>query len=59
MNDQEARDFGISTDRVCLEIEHVFYDADDALRHTVTIDCSGHPYVTRHVPTPEKLVRRE
>jgi hypothetical protein len=22
-------DFGISTDRVCLEFEHVFYDADD------------------------------
>jgi hypothetical protein len=25
VNDQEARDFGISTDRACLEIEHTFY----------------------------------
>ena len=44
MNDQEGQDFGISTDRVCVEIEHVVYDAgDDALRHTVTIHYSGHP----------------
>lgn len=60
VNDQEAADFGISTDRVCLEIEHIFYDAeDDVLRHTVTVDYSGQPYVTRHVPTPEELARRE
>ncbi|MEU8489274.1 hypothetical protein [Streptomyces sp. NPDC048641] len=60
VNDQEAEDFGISTDRVCLEIEHIFYDAeDDVLRHTVTVDYSGQPYVTRHVPTPEELARRE
>ena len=44
MNDQEAQDFGICTDRVCVEIEHVVYDADDdALRHMVTVDYSGHP----------------
>ncbi|MFH8993357.1 hypothetical protein [Streptomyces sp. NPDC017940] len=60
VNDQEARDFGIFTDRVCLEIEHIYYDAeDDVLRHTVTVDYSGQPYVTRHVPTPEELARRE
>ncbi|MZF88244.1 hypothetical protein [Streptomyces sp. SID5643] len=60
VTEQEARDFGISTDRVCLEIEHVFYDADDdVLRHTITVDFSGQPYVTRHVPTPEELARRE
>ncbi|MGW1658432.1 hypothetical protein [Streptomyces atratus] len=62
VNDQEAHDFGISTDRVCLEIEHIFYDADDdddVLRHTVTVDYSGHSYVTRHRPTPEELARRE
>jgi hypothetical protein len=29
VSDQEARDFGISTGRVCLEIEQSFYDADD------------------------------
>ncbi|MFJ2915069.1 hypothetical protein ACIO8F_38035 [Streptomyces sp. NPDC087228] len=56
MNDQEARDFGISTDRACLEIEHLFYDI---LRHTITVNLSGQPYVTRHVPTPEELARRE
>ncbi|MDX3697779.1 hypothetical protein PV726_48010 [Streptomyces europaeiscabiei] len=27
VSDQEAEDFGISTERACLEIEHVFYDA--------------------------------
>ncbi|MEE1943090.1 hypothetical protein V1L54_27415 [Streptomyces sp. TRM 70361] len=60
VNEQEARDFGISTDRVCLEIEHVFYDVeDDVLRQTVTVDYSGQPYVTRHVPAPEELARRE
>ncbi|MFB8443598.1 hypothetical protein ACFC7A_31590 [Streptomyces niveus] len=60
VNDQEAHDFGISTDRVCLEIEQIFYDADDdVLRHTVTVDFSGTPYVTRRVPTPEELARRE
>lgn len=52
VNSQEAHDFGISTDRVCLEIEHIFFDAaDDVLRHTITVDYSGQPYVTRHVPT--------
>ncbi len=36
--------YGISADRVCLEIEHIFYDAaDDVPRHTATVDCSGHP----------------
>ncbi|MGZ0200542.1 hypothetical protein ACNFR7_10190 [Streptomyces sp. RM1] len=25
----------------------------------VTVDFSGQPYVTRHVPTPEELARRE
>jgi hypothetical protein len=45
VSDQEARDFGISTDRVCLD--------------TVTVDFSGQPYLTRHVPTPEELARRE
>ncbi|MFM9457958.1 hypothetical protein [Streptomyces europaeiscabiei] len=60
VNDQEARDFGISTERICMEIEHVFYDADDdVLRHTVTVDYSGHPYVTRYQPAPEDLARRE
>ncbi|WP_405392433.1 hypothetical protein OG596_34255 [Streptomyces sp. NBC_01102] len=60
VNDQEAHDFGISTDRLCLEIQHVFYDADDdVLRHTVTVDYSGQPYITRHVPTPEELARHE
>ncbi|MFE7355587.1 hypothetical protein ACFU8Q_20915 [Streptomyces sp. NPDC057543] len=39
--DQSAKctvTYGISTDRVCLEIEHIFYDAadDDVPRHTVT-----------------------
>ncbi|MEU1091468.1 hypothetical protein ACFYPN_31950 [Streptomyces sp. NPDC005576] len=60
MDDQEDRDYRISTIRVCLEIEHIFYDADadaDVLRHTVTVDFSGHPYITRHRPTP--LARRE
>ncbi|CAL9297263.1 hypothetical protein ACFT1B_15880 [Streptomyces griseoincarnatus] len=52
VSEQEARDFGISADRVCLEIEQIFHDADDdVLRHTVTVDFSGQPYVTRHVPT--------
>ncbi|MFC5657688.1 hypothetical protein [Streptomyces nogalater] len=60
VNDQEARDFGISTDRACLEIEQIFYDADDdVLRHTITVDYSGQPYVTWHVPTAEELARRE
>lgn len=55
-----ARAFGISTDRACLEIEQIFYDADDdVLRHTITVDYSGQPHVTRHVPTPEELARRE
>ncbi len=47
VNDQEARDFGIST------------ADDDVLRHTITVDFSGQPYVTRHVPAPEELARRE
>jgi len=29
VNAQEAQDFGISTERPCLVIEQVFYDADD------------------------------
>ncbi|MFD7102796.1 hypothetical protein [Streptomyces celluloflavus] len=46
VNDQEAQDFGISTERARLEIEHAFYDAeDDVLRRTVTADYSGQPYV--------------
>ncbi|MFE9334823.1 hypothetical protein [Streptomyces sp. NPDC006925] len=60
VNDQEARDFGISTDRACLEIEQIFYDADDdVLRHTVTVDYSGQSHVIRYVPTPEELALRE
>ncbi|WP_111340011.1 UTRA domain-containing protein [Streptomyces sp. AC1-42W] len=60
VNEQEAHDFGISTDRACLEIEQIFYDADDdVLRHTITVDYSGQPHVTRHVPTAEELARRE
>ncbi|MEU8672727.1 hypothetical protein AB0C71_38205 [Streptomyces anulatus] len=60
VNDQEAHHFGISTDRLCLEIQHIFYDADDdVLRHMVTVDYSAQPYVTRHVPTPEELARHE
>ncbi|MFG3105101.1 hypothetical protein ACGFZL_31925 [Streptomyces sp. NPDC048182] len=57
VNDQEARDFGISTERACLEIEQIFYDADDdvVLRHTITVDFSGTPYV----PSPEELARLE
>ncbi|MER8087855.1 hypothetical protein ACFVZR_37940 [Streptomyces sp. NPDC058316] len=36
------------------------YDAEgDVLRHKVTVDFSGASYVTRHVPTPEELARRE
>ncbi|MCX4851733.1 hypothetical protein [Streptomyces sp. NBC_00893] len=59
VNDQEALDFGISTDRTCLEIQHIFYDADaDVLRHTVTVDYSGRPYVTRYEPTPKELALR-
>ncbi len=43
-----------------VEVEHIFYDADDdVLRHTITVDYSGHPYVTRHRPTPEDLARHE
>ncbi|WP_329028409.1 hypothetical protein [Streptomyces sp. NBC_00690] len=60
VNAEEAEDFGISTDRLCLVINHIFYDADDdVLRHTVTVDYSGHPYVTRGEPTPEDMARRE
>ncbi|MGJ5763126.1 hypothetical protein [Streptomyces galbus] len=41
-------------------VEQIFYDAeDDVLRHTITLDYSGQPYVTRHVPTAEELARRE
>lgn len=57
-NAMEARNFGISTDRACLEIEHVLYDAA-VLRHTITVDFSGQPCVIRHVPTPEELARPE
>ncbi|MFB8037085.1 hypothetical protein ACFC5Z_29975 [Streptomyces sp. NPDC056004] len=60
VNDQEALDFGISTDRTCLEVQHIFYDADDdVLRHTMTVDYSGRPYVTRYEPTPEEFALRE
>ncbi|MFG2221033.1 MULTISPECIES: hypothetical protein [unclassified Streptomyces] len=53
-------DFGISTDRTCLEIQNIFYDADDdVLRHTVTVDYSGRPYVTRYEPTLEEMALRE
>ncbi|MGQ4725447.1 hypothetical protein [Streptomyces sp. E2N171] len=42
VSEQEARDFGISADRVCLEIEQIFHDADDdVLRHTVTVDSAA------------------
>ncbi|WP_331751632.1 hypothetical protein OG215_40720 (plasmid) [Streptomyces globisporus] len=33
-----------------LVIERIFYAAGDVLRHTVTVDYSGQPYVTRHFP---------
>ncbi|WP_333745883.1 hypothetical protein [Streptomyces sp. IBSBF 2950] len=60
VNAQEARDFGISTERHCLVIEQVFYDADDdVLQHTVTVNYSGHPHEIRYQPTPEDLARRE
>ncbi|MFH8470373.1 UTRA domain-containing protein [Streptomyces sp. NPDC017991] len=60
VSDQEAQDFGISTDRACLVIEQVFYDAeDDVLQHTVTVNYSGHPHEIRYQPTPEDLARRE
>ncbi|MFE9016701.1 hypothetical protein [Streptomyces cyaneofuscatus] len=60
VNDQWAYDFGISTDRLCLKVQHVFYDADaDVLRHTVIVDYSNQPCVTRHVPTPDELARLE
>ncbi|MFF0171239.1 hypothetical protein [Streptomyces prasinus] len=60
VSEQQASDFGISTDRVCLEIEHVFYDADeDVLRHTVTVNYSGHPCTTWYQSTPEDLARCE
>lgn len=39
-------------------IEHIFYDGD-VLLPTIAVDFSSHPYVTRHVPTPEELARRE
>ncbi|WP_018569518.1 GntR family transcriptional regulator [Streptomyces sp. PsTaAH-124] len=59
VNGQEARDFGISTDRVCLETEQTFYDAEgDVLRHTVTVDFIGQPHVTRHAPGPDELAHR-
>lgn len=61
VHDQEARDFTLSTDRACLKIEQIFYDADDdVLRHTITVDYSGLPHATRYVPHPRgALVRRE
>ncbi|MFI1606965.1 hypothetical protein ACH4YN_33270 [Streptomyces griseofuscus] len=60
VSEQEARDFRISTDRMRPGIEHIFYDADDdVLRHTIAVDFTGQLYVTRHVPTPEDLARRE
>ncbi|WP_030267664.1 hypothetical protein [Streptomyces violens] len=59
VNDQEAQDFGVSTDRVCLEVEQIFYDADNVLRHTITVDYSGQPYITHSQPTPVGLARRK
>lgn len=60
VNAQEAQDFGISTERPCLVIEQVFYDAeDDVLQHTVTVNYSGHPHVIRFQPSPEDLAQRE
>ncbi|MGX1913547.1 UTRA domain-containing protein [Streptomyces phaeochromogenes] len=60
VNAQEAQDFGISTERACLVIEQVFYDAeDDVLQHTVTVNYSGHPHEVRYQPTPEDLAQRE
>jgi hypothetical protein len=57
---QEAEDFGISTERACLVIEQVFYDAeDDVLQHTVTVNYSGHPHEIRYQPAPEELAGRE
>ncbi|MFH8437498.1 hypothetical protein ACH4A3_20000 [Streptomyces sp. NPDC018007] len=54
MNDQEVHDFGISTDWLCPEIQHVLYDADDVLRHGPR-RLQRPPHVTRHRPTPEEL----
>ena len=60
VNAQEAQDFGISTERPCLVIEQVFYDAEDnVLQHTVTVNYNGHPHVTRHRLSAEELARRE
>lgn len=60
VSDQEARDFGISTERACLVVEQVFYDAeDDVLQHTVTVNYSGHPHEIRYQPTPKELAQRE
>lgn len=60
VNAEEARDFGISTERSCLVIEQVFYDAeDDVLQHTVTVNYSGHPHEIRYQPTAEDLAQRE
>jgi hypothetical protein len=60
VNAQEAQDFGISTERACLMIEQIFYDAeDDVLQHTVTINYSGHPHEIRYQPAPEDLAHRE
>ncbi|MEU6357009.1 hypothetical protein ABZ896_48225 [Streptomyces sp. NPDC047072] len=60
VNAEEARDFGISTERSCLVIEQVFYDAeDDVLQHTVTVNYSGHPHEIRYQPTPDDLAQRE
>ncbi|MFJ9380330.1 UTRA domain-containing protein [Streptomyces sp. NPDC101455] len=60
VNAEEAREFGISTERPCLVIEQVFYDAeDDVLQHTVTVNYSGHPHEIRYQPTPEDRARHE
>jgi hypothetical protein len=60
VNVQEAQDFGLSTDRPCLVIEQVFYDAeDDVLQHTVTVNSSGHSHEIRYRPAPEDLAQRE
>jgi hypothetical protein len=41
------------TERPCLVIEQVFYDADDdVLQHTVTVNYSGHPTRSGTSPHP-------
>lgn len=44
---------------MCPEIEQIFYDADDVLRHTITVDFSASPTLPGHMPTPKELAYRE